>query len=277
MADIPQTSGWQDLASALAAMSGGRLNGRTLQAFLDLQRYNAANGQFATSSSNALNQAKFQQDSPGKLAGQSVRGDILANGQDSHATGLPSYIKVPEHTGGFTTSMFSPETRQLGGQMSRNALASEMAAGPPPTSVSYPDAPKLPDVPEASALDSALNGGSDIASILAALDKLGGKDGGSLLDKLKGLIPGGGGGNGGGSGGGNNSPITPPQTYPGMPDPNNNKLPGMPGPYPGLSQMPNGDVVDTNGNIVPPEEVPPDFYNGEGGNSGTGDGGGYGD
>ncbi len=211
MAEIPQTSGLQDLASLTAAMGQGRLNGRTLQALLDIQRYNASNGQYATTSNNALNQAKFEQDTPGKLASQSVRGDIMANAQNAHAQGLPSFIQEPTSNMG-PSQLFSDATRSLGGVMSRNALASGMASGPPPTSVSYPTAPDLPAIPEASALDSVLNGVSDTASIINALTKSGASP--SLIDQIKKLLPGGAAGPNGGAGSPDNttSPTTtPPQ------------------------------------------------------------------
>lgn len=270
MADIPQTSGWQDIAAALSAASGGRLNGRTLQALLDLDRYKAQGSQFATSSNNALQGAKFALDAPSTRASQSVRGDIMANGQDAHVTGLPSYIKVPQSTGGLRPSMFSDNTRAYGAGLSRDALAAQMAGG---DKVAYPTAPALPDVPEASALDTGLNAGSSIASILAALDKLGGKDGGGLLDKLKNLL--GGGGPGGGPGGGNgsqpgtgyNGPGTPGYPGDGNSSPNNPVPPGGTTPG-GVVTLPDGSVVDENGNIISSPSDPTDSWGDEGGSGG---------
>lgn len=80
---------------------------------------------------NVANEARFRSmlesrrlslEAPQRRADNSLRGDRLANAQDLEIT-LPSNIPASTMTGGFRPSMWSENTRQLGRQMSADALA----------------------------------------------------------------------------------------------------------------------------------------------------------
>ena len=73
-----------------------------------------------------LNRRRFALAAPSARASQSVRGSILANAQPASISGLPSRINVPQISGGLTPAMFSGETRQLGGELSRQALLDQL-------------------------------------------------------------------------------------------------------------------------------------------------------
>lgn len=124
-------------------------------------------------------------DAPGQLAGQSVQGDVLANGQDASFSGLPSYVTKPTTTGGLRPSLLSDSSRALGSTMSRNALADA-------TSGKYTDLPSLPSVPNATPLPEA----SRLQDLLAktGIAAGAGSAAGGILDALKKLLSGKGGG-----------------------------------------------------------------------------------
>lgn len=152
---------------------------------LDLDTSTAAN-RFGLDKVNAgvnvgnleLDQRKYALDAPGKRAGNAVRGDILANAQDA-SFDLPSTIPNISINGGVRPSMFSANTRALGGEMSAQALAEQRkgdAFGALPTLPTYqgptsklptykapapyvnpPPAPTMAPQPQAGAADTALN------------------------------------------------------------------------------------------------------------------------
>ncbi len=126
-----------------------------------------------------LAQKDFALAAPGRRAGNSVRGDILANAQDV-SINLPSTIPKTTISGGLRPSMMSPATRELGGLMSTQALEQQKAGDkfaplptvpayqappgfksatytPPPAYKPGPAAPTLPGMPSANGLDDALN------------------------------------------------------------------------------------------------------------------------
>ncbi len=114
-----------------------------------------------------LESARLNLMAPQQRAQNSVRGDLLANVQDvqfHRPPGVPSQGPV----GGERPSILSANSRQLGSQMSRDALLSQMN-GP-----TYTPTP----VPQAGTLDHILNGVSGGAAIGEAvapwLKKLGG-------------------------------------------------------------------------------------------------------
>jgi hypothetical protein len=152
---------------------------------LDLDTANQAN-RFGLDKVNAgvnignleLDQRRYALDAPGKRAGNSVRGDILANAQDV-TFDLPSTIPKINVAGGLRPSMFSANTRALGGEMSAQALAEQRkgdAFGPLPTLPNYqgptsklpqfkapapyvnpPLAPTMQQGPQANGFDTAMN------------------------------------------------------------------------------------------------------------------------
>jgi hypothetical protein len=115
-----------------------------------------------------LAQQKQALAAPGQLAGQSVRGDVLANSQDASVSGLPSYIHVGQVSGGLRPSLLSDSSRALGGQMSRNALA-DSTSGKYTTQAPLPTIPGATPLPSASAFDKVLQGGAIGGSFLNAL------------------------------------------------------------------------------------------------------------
>jgi hypothetical protein len=75
-----------------------------------------------------LNRRNFALNAPDTRMSQSVRGSILANAQPFKLEGLPDRIasRMPQISGGLTPEMFSPETRQLGQEMTRKALLDQL-------------------------------------------------------------------------------------------------------------------------------------------------------
>lgn len=141
-----------------------------LQQTQDQQGLNRTNAGVNVGNLN-LAQQKQALSAPGQLAGQSVRGDVLANSQDATVSGLPSYIHVGNVSGGLRPSMLSASSRALGGQMSRNALA-DSTSGKFTTQAPLPTVPGATPLPSAGAFDKVLQGGAI---------------GGSFLDALKGV------------------------------------------------------------------------------------------
>lgn len=119
-----------------------------------------------------LDQKHYALDAPGKRASNSVRGDILANAQDV-SFDLPSTIPKIGISGGLRPSMFSANTRALGGEMSAQALAQQRkgdsfpqlpalpSAMPtfkaPAPYVNPPKAPTMQPGPQSNGFDTALN------------------------------------------------------------------------------------------------------------------------
>lgn len=85
---------------------------------------------------------------PLKRADNSLTGDRLANAQDIHIE-RPANIPDLQVTGGFRPSMWSENTRQLGRQMSADALAG--------SGTDELMAPDLDEVPDPNWLDDTLN------------------------------------------------------------------------------------------------------------------------
>lgn len=151
---------------------------------LDLNRANAENN-FGLGKVNAgigignldLAQKRYALEAPGARAGQAVRGDILANAQDAKFN-LPSTIPQMSISGGLRPSMFSANTRALGGELSASALANQRKGdtfAPLPTLPNYqwptsalptykapapyvnpPKPPTLTPQPQANGFDTAL-------------------------------------------------------------------------------------------------------------------------
>lgn len=76
----------------------------------------------------ALDEKKFALAAPSVRAGQSVRGSILQNAQPVTLSGLPDRIasRVPQVNGGLSPALFSQNTRDLGGEMTRKALIDQL-------------------------------------------------------------------------------------------------------------------------------------------------------
>lgn len=193
-----------DVGSVASQAAAGRATGRVSEANLGqnadkiaVERYLAQ----LQGGNQDLNQRKFALGAPQARAGNAVRGDTLANVQDASVSGLPSRISVPTIGGGVRPSILSSDTRQLGQQMSRDALLGQMAGD------KFAPAPTLAPVnplPQANALDKTLSTSGLAASLLKAALGDGGKaasggggDLGTLAKKIAGMF-------GGGDSGGDN-------------------------------------------------------------------------
>lgn len=146
------------VANVLGDLSAGRAAGRADEALL-------AQGQERA----ALDRHRAELDAraaaltrPGARATNSVRGDILANAQDV-VLNLPSTIPQTTISGGLRPSMFSANTRELGRDMSAQALAGQRAnddlLAPPP----------LIEAPQAGKLDSILNTAATVGTLASAI------------------------------------------------------------------------------------------------------------
>ena len=149
-AAIPFTGGWSAAAipgilgtagAAASALGQGRAQGRIDEA-----------GMARTQNQDAyqralleLQQKQFGLDAPRQRARNAVYGDALAGLQTSTITGLPERIssRMGQIEGGFDASkMLTPGTRQLGADMSRQALVQQMAGDQfaPMQTAEYPQA-----------------------------------------------------------------------------------------------------------------------------------------
>jgi hypothetical protein len=67
------------------------------------------------------NQMRDVQQVPQSLTSQAVRADIIKNLQNRQITGLPSYIHVPQMTGGLQPSLLGNTARETAADMGRQA------------------------------------------------------------------------------------------------------------------------------------------------------------
>ncbi len=106
-----------------------------------------------------LQRRQFGLNAPGQRAGNAVRGDILSRAQDVSIGGLGPNVHVPTISGGLRPSMFSGATRELGTNMTNQALAGQQAGDQfdPLTYQAPPPVPGLTGLPQAGAIDSILN------------------------------------------------------------------------------------------------------------------------
>lgn len=111
----------------------------------------------------ALQAAAFNRQAPSIRAGNSVRGDLLANAQPATFTGSGRDLRLQ---GGLSPALFSANTRQLGQGMSRQALLSQLGQGGANDPYMFNQAPYAP--PHAGKLDKIL-GGIGLAGSIANL------------------------------------------------------------------------------------------------------------
>jgi len=109
--------------SALGSIGGGGAQGRIDEADIQ-QRQDALRLAFA----------RLGLEAPGMRAGNSVRGDILANVQPVQISGPLTGTggRMPQITGGLTPELLSGNTRQLGALQSQQALADQPSGITPP-------------------------------------------------------------------------------------------------------------------------------------------------
>jgi hypothetical protein len=124
-----------------------------------------------------LQESREGRQAAGQRASNSVRGDILANAQDARFSGN-SRIPQFSFSGGLRPSMFSGNTRQLGAEMSREALLDQLKGNPTPFS-SLPEAdysrildakpiPGATPLPEGSRMDAILQAIGQYGGLAAA-------------------------------------------------------------------------------------------------------------
>lgn len=135
LAAIPMIDAAGQVASAIG---GGRAAGRQVEADAN-QRQDLLR----------LQAAKLNLDAPGQRAHNSVQGDILANAQPISINGPITHTggKMPRISGGLSPALLSDNSRQLGQNMSRQALLSQMQG----------DAFSPTPLPEANGFDKFLN------------------------------------------------------------------------------------------------------------------------
>lgn len=135
--------GTGNLLGGIGEIAGGIAGGRA-----------AGRAQEAGINNNAdylrLQGAKLNLDAPQLRANNSVRGDLLANLQPLSVNGPITHTggKMPSISGGMSPALLSPNSRQLGQGMSREALLSQMN-GP-----AFTPTPQ----PKAGMFDHILNG-----------------------------------------------------------------------------------------------------------------------
>ena len=163
---IPLILGGLGIGGKVASKaSQGRAQGRAQEAGFGLQQDQAAIQRArlleeALQSRAGLDLARrnFALQAPGQRGRAALQGDILANAQDAQVMGPISRTggRMPQITGGLRPSLKSGATRQLGSQMSRNALLSQMQ-GDRFEPMAAPQIPGATPPPKAGKLDRFLN------------------------------------------------------------------------------------------------------------------------
>jgi hypothetical protein len=209
------------ISTLVGALAGGRAKGREQEAGINQQRDQLGTQQYQTQQNatiqamlggeNAnmnranlalnqggldLQQRKFALEAPGARATQSVRGDMLSRSQPIR---IPDQgrIHVNHIGGGFNAGMLSPETRQLGGLMSKSALEGQQKGDTfAPQSADVPQQnwggavlpkPGMTPLPEANGFDKFLNIASPILGVGSAIANAyrGDKDENNIQELLK--------------------------------------------------------------------------------------------
>ena len=182
-------------STILGNLSKSRSEGRQAAANTNLQRDQLATSQWAQQQNAGLTaaqagsaegrdlarlqqeQEQFKLSAPGARAGNAVRGDLLANVQDASIS--HPRATIPTISGGMRPSMLSGETRQLGREMTREALMSQLEGSP----LSLPERtdfdarlsapPGQTPLPQASGLDKFLNIAAPIAGLVGGIGSAG--------------------------------------------------------------------------------------------------------
>ena len=173
IAGIPLTGGASMIPSILDAVGGvaagasaGRAGGRAQEAGInanqDQLRLLAARileDAMTNRGQLDVNQREYALKAPGMRAGNAARGDAMAGLQDAGVSGPITHTRgqVPQITGGLRPSLLSSNTRQLGQNMSRDALLQNMGGADsfqplPPINI-----PSITPTPQAGGFDQFLN------------------------------------------------------------------------------------------------------------------------
>lgn len=155
------------LGQDLGAAGYGRANARVAEARLQQEQDQLALERYRAGLSGAgvdIAQRNFALQAPSQRASNAVRGDVLANAQDVSFSGLPPRLQgmIPTISGGLRPSMFSPQTRQLGGLLSSQALEGQQKGD---IFAPLPTLPAATPLPSGNALDTGLTLGGTAASL----------------------------------------------------------------------------------------------------------------
>lgn len=162
--NIGQVAGSAADAQAKNRIAQGGLTNSANRNLIDL---------FNSQGTQAKDQAAYAATTPTSLAQQAVRGDLISNGQDASFSGLPSYIHVPTQTGGLRPSLLSAGTRQMGSNLTREAMMAQLTGEQSGWKMpGAPTAPTMAGLPEASGLESTLSGVGLGGSLLSAASPL---------------------------------------------------------------------------------------------------------
>jgi hypothetical protein len=134
-----------------------------------------------------LNQRNFQQDqrqfaltAPSTRGRQAVRGSLMQNLQPMTLSGLPDRIssRIPTISGGLTPAAFSPEVRQMGGMLQRDAILGQLKGDPVDTFAPMQQTdfqsgvltpPQIAELEKSGLLEKILGGTGLIGSLLGGL------------------------------------------------------------------------------------------------------------
>ena len=163
-------------AQAQAQVPVDRLNQDAATSTLGVQQraLDAQDAALLARALGQLQQADAARKAPGQRASNAVRGDILANVQDVQLGGLSSRIPKMEFSGGLRPGLLSGSSRQLGREISRQALVDQLKGDPMPFSnlpaADYSKILNAKPIPGGTALPE----GSKMDSILQAIGQYGG-------------------------------------------------------------------------------------------------------
>lgn len=161
----------------LSGIAGGRAEGRVQEAQTnsnqDLLRQRAAQMlEDALQGRRQLdiNQRDYQVRAPGMRGSNAVKGDAMAGLQDAGVSGPITGTKgrVPQITGGMRPSLLSGNTRQLGANMSRDALLQNMSGADTFEPLPAMQTPSITPTPQAGKLDKFLSVLGGIGSVAGA-------------------------------------------------------------------------------------------------------------
>lgn len=156
----------------------GAQNAYATDKSLDLEALVRAYGAEMDRAKGQLAEYEARLNAPQQRASNSVRGDILANVQDVGVSGPPG-VNVTSFSGGLRPSLLSGNSRALGGQMSKEALLSELANDEPTpfssmapvdlSSITGRRAPEQTGLPQASGMDRVLEAIGTYGSLASGL------------------------------------------------------------------------------------------------------------
>lgn len=134
-----------------------------------------------------LNQRQFQQgqrefalQAPSVRGRQAVKGSLMANLQPFSVSGLPDRVqsRIPQLSGGLSPAAFSPEMRQMGQMLQRDAILGQLKGDPvdtfaPQTPTDFSSGvltpPQIAELEKSGLLEKILGGTGLIGSLLGSL------------------------------------------------------------------------------------------------------------